>query len=234
MDDNVEQLPPDRPVVIEAPEPPHQHQHSGNPWFDRILAISVVAASFASLYVSLHTGRTMEALVDQNARLVRANSTPLLVMSHGNLDDAGKPEISYELSNAGTGPARIVWLELYYKGKASRYLRDYLQPMGAPANYNLTFTSSVIANTMLSGGEKVRFIRYKKPAGQAELAAWQVLDKGRWQMTATACYCSLLNECWTSHLGADVPTPVKACSATGRNSINDPTPIVSPPAGTAP
>jgi hypothetical protein len=221
MDDNAEQPPPDSRPVIEAPEPPHQHHHSGNPWFDRILAVSVVVASFASLYVSLHTGKTMEALVDQNAKLVRANSTPLLVWSHGNLADDGSRSITFELTNAGTGPARISWLELRYDGKAHSRLRDHVAAMGGPEKFNLTHVSTIVTNTMLSAGQEVKFIRYAFPKTPAEQKAWEALDRGRWKLEATACYCSLLGDCWTSHLQADVPQPVKACDATGRNSIND-------------
>lgn len=221
MDENAPPPPPE-PAVIEAPEPPHQHHHSGNPWFDRILAVSVVVASFASLYVSLHTGRTMEALVEQNARLVRANSTPLLVWSHGNADDDGSRALIFDLTNAGTGPARISWLELRYEGKAYRGLRDYIAAMGGPAQFDLTHTSTIVTNTMLSAGQTVKFIRYRLPASPNAQKAWEALDRGRWKLEATACYCSLLGDCWTSHLQADVPKPVKACDATGRTSINDP------------
>lgn len=234
MDDNADRPPPEPPVVIEAPEPPHQHHHSGNPWFDRILAISVVVASFASLYVSLHTGQTMEALVDQNARLVRANSTPLLVWSHGNAGEDGSRSISFELTNAGTGPARIHWLELRYDGRAFSGLREYIAAMGGPEHFDLTHTSTIVTNTMLSAGQRDVFIRYAFPKSATEQKAWNALDRGRWKLEATACYCSLLNECWTSHLGADIPKPVKACDVTGRTSINEAKQSISRPTTTAP
>lgn len=207
-------------AVIEAPEAPHAHHATGHRWFDIAIGLSVVLVSLGSLYVSLHTGHTMQALVDQNALLVRANSTPLLVWSNGNLDDSGKPGITFDLENAGTGPARIGWLELRYKGQAATGLRAYLERMGAPAQFDLTLATAPVANTMLSAGKKVSFIRYPLPTAPNDAAAWRALDAERGKIEATACYCSLLGECWTSHLRADVPQPVKSCEATGKVSIN--------------
>jgi hypothetical protein len=40
--------------------------------------------------VSLHTGRTMEKLVERNARLARANSVPLLQWDTGTVNEAGR------------------------------------------------------------------------------------------------------------------------------------------------
>src|SRR6185369_16176359 len=96
-------------LMIEAPETPHVHHAAHGDrqrWFDISIAVAVVLVSLGSLYVSLHTGRTMEKLVDQNARLVKANSVPLLQFDHGNVNDQGKSEIYLAVRNARTGPAR--------------------------------------------------------------------------------------------------------------------------------
>jgi hypothetical protein len=45
--------------MIEAPETPHRH-HASQRWFDIAIAVAVVLVSLGSLYVSLHTGKTME------------------------------------------------------------------------------------------------------------------------------------------------------------------------------
>src|SRR6202008_287634 len=121
--------------MIEAPETPHVH-HAGHDdrhrWFDIAIALAVVLVSAGSLYVSLHTGHTMEKLVEQNSRLVKANSVPLLLFDTGNVDDQGQPEIYLGVRNAGTGPARIVWFELLQDGRPVRNYQDLLPP-GAKA-----------------------------------------------------------------------------------------------------
>ena len=57
--------------MIEAPETLHVHHQPSHRWFDIAIAVAVVAVSVGSLYVSLHTGETMEKLVEQNSRLVK-------------------------------------------------------------------------------------------------------------------------------------------------------------------
>lgn len=64
--------------MIDEPEAPHGHHNTGIKWLDLALALSVVALSVASLVTAQHTGHTMERLVTENSRLVRANATPLL------------------------------------------------------------------------------------------------------------------------------------------------------------
>ena len=80
--------------------------------------------------MSLHTAKTMEQLVEQNRRLVRANSVPLLQFDTGNIGDDGRSsELYLAVRNAGTGPARIVWFELLQDGRPVRNYQDLL-----PAN----------------------------------------------------------------------------------------------------
>ena len=55
--------------MIEPPEAPHhvvEHHGKAGKWFDIAMAMAVLIVSFGSLYVSLHTGHTMESLVEQN------------------------------------------------------------------------------------------------------------------------------------------------------------------------
>ncbi len=95
--------------MIEPAEPPHHHHHAtGLPWFDLAVPLAVIAVSVASLLNALESERSMKALVEQNRRLVSAQSTPLLTYDTGN-EENGKSVITMRISNAGTGPAEIVW-----------------------------------------------------------------------------------------------------------------------------
>lgn len=103
--------------MIETPEAPHAHKHSGIKWLDVAMAISVLVVSVGSLLVALHTSHAMQDLVEQNARLVRSNSTPVLQFGTGNVDGDGEA-IYFDVTNSGTGPARIVWFELRENGQS--------------------------------------------------------------------------------------------------------------------
>ena len=106
------------PRVIDDPELPHaSHGKSGIAWLDLSLAIAVLALSAASLLTAQHSGRTMEKLVEENSRLVRANSTPVLQFLSGNVGDNGRA-ISLSVANVGTGTARVIWFEITMMGLA--------------------------------------------------------------------------------------------------------------------
>lgn len=203
--------------MIESPESPHAGQ-SGHRWFDFAIAIAVVLVSLGSLYVSLHTGHTMEQLVEQNARLVRANSVPLLQFDTGNVDDTGAPVIYLEVRNVGTGPARIVWFEMRQGGKFIRNYQDLL-----PKGVNLSrpdagIITSNIAPSMMPVGEKRRLLSWPRPTEGVGMAAWNHVNETRNDVTVEACYCSLFDECWLTTATADVPRPIVSCEFGNRTS----------------
>jgi hypothetical protein len=198
--------------MIEPPETPHhtaEHHRTAIKWFDVAMAVAVLVVSFGSLYVSLHTGHTMEALVEQNQRLVRAQSTPILQYTHGN-NDEGRQVLTFHVRNAGTGPARIAWIRLAHGGKIYRnwtlFALDQVQ--GVP---NRPLMSSPIAPAVLSAGEERMILRWERGGGSVELAAWDRIEQARFTDQATACYCSVFDECWTSHMNGDVPQQVESC-----------------------
>lgn len=205
--------------MIEPPEPPHQPHGTGIRWFDLGITLALAVVSLGSLYVALHTGTTMEKLVEQNARLVRANSTPLLIVGHGNQGDDGSAKLSFSIQNSGTGPARILWVEIRHQGTAMRDGQTLIHAV-AGDNPGVTFTSSQVAPSMLVAGQERTFLSWSRPpATDVEgRKAWEALDAARWKLSFEACYCSVFDECWTSSLTADVPKPVKECDAKGRTS----------------
>lgn len=198
--------------MIEPPEAPHhvvEHQRKAGKWFDIAMAVAVLIVSFGSLYVSLHTGHTMEALVEQNQRLVRAQSTPILQYTHGN-NDEGRKVLSFHVRNAGTGPARVSWIRLIHEGKIYRnwtlFALDQVQEVT-----HLPLMSSPIAPAVLSAGEERMILRWERGGSPAELAAWDRIEQSRFNDRATACYCSVFDECWISHMNGDVPRQVVSC-----------------------
>lgn len=208
--------------MIEAPETPHAHHHSGQRWFDIAIAIAVVAVSVGSLYVSLHTGETMEKLVEQNSRLVRANSVPLLQFDTGNIgDDNRSSEVYMAVRNAGTGPARVVWFEVLQDGKPVRNYQD-LMPAGTRlSRFESNIVTSSIAPSMMPAGERRKLLSWPRPASSpAAQSAWDHVNEVRQGLKVEACYCSLFDECWTSSATADVPKPVATCEIGNRTSYD--------------
>jgi hypothetical protein len=197
--------------MIEPAEPPHSHHHAtGIPWFDLLVPIAVIVVSIASLLTSLESERSMKALVEQNRRLVSAQSTPLLMFDSSN-EAGGKPVISLNLSNEGTGPAQIFWFKAVdsqgvdYTGGALTDRAMQIDPRGEPMSQRID------ATLMRSGDERMIF-RWSRPVGNAAaIAAWEKLNRARSHLHLSACYCSMFDECWVTEFGMSRPRPVNSC-----------------------
>ena len=82
--------------------------------------------------------------------------------------------------------------------------------------------SGPVANRFLAPGAEQRILGWARPseAEAGALKAWNELDKARFTRVAVeACFCSVFQECWTSKLGGDVPTPSPDCANEKRLSI---------------
>ena len=205
--------------MIEDPEAPHGHHNTGIKWLDLALALSVVALSVASLVTAQHTGHTMERLVTENSRLVRANATPILQFGTGNVGPQSTRLISFEVSNVGTGTARVIWFELSLDGKAKRDINTLIDyaPKASEKDY---ITTERAGGTYLPAGERRIIAGWPRPTSSLAQSKWEALDMARHRLIASACYCSVLGECWTSHLDAEIPVAVKACDARGRTNFD--------------
>lgn len=198
--------------MIEPPEAPHhvaEHHRTAIPWFDVAMGVAVLVVSFGSLYVSLHTGHTMEALVEQNQRLVRAQSTPILQYTHGNNVD-GRRVLIFNVRNAGTGPARIAWARLSHDGEIYRSWASFA--LGSvPEVDRLPLMTAPLAPAVLSAGEERTILRWERGGSAAEQRGWDAVEQARFKAQATICFCSVFDECWLSNMNGDVPRQVASC-----------------------
>lgn len=209
----------DIPIVIEEPEAPHVHHgKSGIAWLDLALAIAVLALSVASLVTAQHTGHTMEKLVEENSRLVRANATPVLQLLSGNVGEGrDSRELSLTVANVGTGTARVIWFELSRNGRPRRDANDLIEYAPKPSEQDYVPTRPV-GGTYFPADEARRFVAWRYPSGAISRAKWEAFDRDRQsgRVSAAACFCSVLGECWVSSLRSDMPRPVRECEPRGR------------------
>ena len=155
----------------------------------------------------------MHALVEQNSRLVRAQSTPLLMLENGNLA-GGKSVLTMTLRNVGTGPARIAWFHVADAHGLSYDGGDFYERL-MKQYQNLNFISEPIASTLMRSGDERRVFEWPRPVGNvAATAEWETLNHTtRFRLNSSACYCSIFDECWTTEFGDTRPKPVSSCES---------------------
>jgi hypothetical protein len=193
----------------------HHHGHgTGVRWLDIIVGLSAMFISVVSLVVSIEHGRTMSELVRQNEKLVAANTIPVLDLASSDVDDATKkPYFKLTVRNGGVGPAQIDWFQLRYKGVPYRRPDDLLRACCAdamakqqPSNGSMWY--SAVSGSILPVRDSVDPMTLWPTVGDDVLrAVYQV----RSEITAKACYCSVLDECWVTDFGSHRPTKVERC-----------------------
>ena len=201
--------------MVETPEVPHHHHaKTGLPWFDLLVPIAVVSIGVASLLTSLQSEKSMHALVDENRRLVEAQSTPLLMLDSSNLSDDGKPALTFKLSNVGTGPAQVMWFSLKDDQGVS-YTGGTLYERVAKLDPKASFLSQQVSGSFVRSGEFRLVFEWPKPADESPtLGGWVNLNKTRFGLKASACYCSMFDECRVTNFNEEKPRVVESCRVT--------------------
>jgi hypothetical protein len=208
--------------MIELPKvlKPRDGREGGPRWFQVAVALSMVVSAVASLIVAWRTSETMKGLVEQNARLVRAGSTPILEFGHGNASSDNRSRLEFNVRNVGTGPARLVWLELRHEGKPLPDMGTLLREVGGK-DLRVNYMTSPIAPRILPAGSDTRIFAWARPeeSNTEALEVWSRIDRrARWRLKIEGCFCSVFDECWTSELNGQPPTPVPDCNEAGRVS----------------
>lgn len=81
----------------------HEIRKTGHRWIDISVAACALTVSITSLFVAVRHGRSMERMAEANARLVQANSWPLLQRYHSDVGEQGAPVFSLDVANNGVG-----------------------------------------------------------------------------------------------------------------------------------
>lgn len=183
-----------------------------------VVAICAILVSLASFYATY-----LQA--DSARKQVKAMTLPLLQFSHGNFDEATqKLRISFVLKNAGVGPAIIKSAAMRYRGEDyyssadlfeaccpeewERFKSEVLAVESEDRDIHL---SSPLVNAIIPGQTDYRFLSIEEHEAGKDF--WHKLDKERWSLRLSICFCSLLDECYlTEEVG--LYTEVDQCPAT--------------------
>jgi hypothetical protein len=195
--------------MIEEESHSHDH-HTGLPWVDLIVAGSAIFISIVSLIVSIHHGRIMEKLVAANEKQVEASTLPILRFGTGNVADNTKA-VHFDLRNGGTGPAIIEWLRVKWNGQATSGPGDLLDRCCRKGlQQTLSVWRNVASGMTIPAGQSETIFQFRAAGADAEM--YRLLDtEARFKIEAESCYCSVLDECWTTDFTVR-PHKVTACA----------------------
>lgn len=186
------------PVEVGADDIRPTPKRSGHRLFDLLMALSAIFISAVSLFVAIEHGHTQQ-------RLVAANSWPFLQIG-GNVSEKGA---AFIVTNAGTGPAKIEYVQVFYKGKPLASPQELLNRLGIPKG---TYRASInsVDETVLRSGEDAVLLGL---GIEKETDAWHRFVQGLPDVTYKTCYCSIFDECWLSDGASMHPAAVKSCPA---------------------
>ncbi|MEX0299364.1 MAG: hypothetical protein AB3N28_09860 [Kordiimonas sp.] len=185
-----------------------------------VSAVLISAASFVAAYVQ------SEAALRQ----VKAETWPFLQLDHGNTNETGQERgIYFRLVNAGVGPARVKKFQLFYDDKEVRDLQQIIYDCCVSEDVERAAFWQQLVNSGLNivtdevppivpDDSYVQLFTFPYNFAWTEETVWpdvwKKYDKIRSKITASVCYCSLLDECYQSNLKDD-PIEVKACYPEG-------------------
>lgn len=168
-----------------------------------ILATCAILISGASFYATYLQAESAE-------KQVKAMTLPLIQFTHGNYDDNNKQHrISFNLKNAGVGPAIVKKVAFLYKdvtygslpeffgaccGTEWEKYREVLRDVDA-ASKSGSFSSPLL-DVVIPGQTDYDFQVIEKNDASNEF--WFKLNDERWRLELRICYCSLLDECFVT------------------------------------
>jgi hypothetical protein len=161
-----------------------------------------VLVSIASVTISINGNRTQE-------RLLAASVWPYLSFDSGNTSDDGQRKvIDIAVTNSGNGPARVKEFSVEYDHQVMANAGDLISRCCQFTAPNIITSPAV--GKVLRPGEAVHLLQLPFAAEIAD--GWRRLDKQRFNVILHTCYCSTLNECWTTRSDQTDPVAVSACS----------------------
>ena len=167
-----------------------------------------VIATFVGLCALCVSGYTAYVQRQQ----VRAAVWPIL-----QFDSSNAPDIHFTLANKGVGPAIIRNVIVKVDGEPVKNWREVMEKLLGPGEH--LCSESDMNGHVLAANESMAVLTAHNPennplAYDRSNPLWMQLNKERFRVTAEICYCSTLDECWTTRGGGKTPstmTPTRRC-----------------------
>lgn len=196
---------------VEIEHPHHHHQKTGHGWLDKVVPLSALLISIVSIGIAFHHGEVMQALVQQNERLVQANSLPYVELDHSSATSDGTPRPSLLATNSGVGPAEIRSVSVTVDGRQVADLRALLDACCGGMG-DVPIASSSLLNRMLQSGQAISYVAAIGPSAATPAAKALMAANKSERIVTTVCYCSVFDECWVnSSRRMSRPKRVAAC-----------------------
>lgn len=199
---------------------PHDPKPTGRRWLDMVVAFSALLISMVSIFVAFQSNQSME-------RLTRASSWPFLQIGSGNSTDDGVAQLTFGVSNVGTGPARVYKFEVRVDDQPlprDGHLLTSLLLACCEAEFTAAIErtgsqvgamgqdmSSPVAERFLAPNGDIYPLAWARTEENRQL--WTALDAARQsqRITSSVCYCSVFDECWIAHSNSFPPEEVNSC-----------------------
>ncbi|MFL6737807.1 MAG: hypothetical protein ACJ8FC_02380 [Sphingomicrobium sp.] len=190
-------------------ERPHVHHRKAGHWIDFAIPVSALFISLISIFIAWHHGEVMKQLVDQNAKLVRANSLPYLELGYSNGTPTGGVHWRFMATNSGVGPAKIQSVEIKVDGRPVSNPAELLTRC-CDEKHGPRLLTSTLMGRMVRAGDTITYLDFAADSDTDKARKFAAAYDDE-RIVVTACYCSVFEECWTLSSKMTAPEPVEAC-----------------------
>jgi hypothetical protein len=181
---------------------------------EAVIAISALFVSVVSLGIGIYQGYL-------NARMVAAASWPYLTFGTSNVQN-GQSNIRFVVQNGGVGPARIETFQIFVNGKPVANANELVaaccgldrattaeEELRKRVPFLLSYSGP---GTVVAAGATFEPFSWPQPQDASARAEWDQFDSDRGRIvTAKACYCSVLDDCWETDFSATRHKSVSEC-----------------------
>lgn len=197
------------PVAVSPEDIQVTPRRTGRSRVDLIIAGTAIFLSVVSLFVAIQNAWTQREMVSA--------STWPFITAYVKIGGNEHNDIQFGISNSGVGPAKIRSYEVFYKGQAVTSFRDILRRCcGLPKDRKTAdallvpqMASAHVNQTVLRAGEDQFVVVFRPDPQKPELA--ERFSRALSDVSFRGCYCSVLDECWTSELTSTEATRVRTC-----------------------